>query len=287
MYNESAMIMMLNTLTSTHPGSGTELSFVDLPIQREGHTGFPKIDASTLKGCLRYAVSEKNTKQKEKIDRIFGAPDKGDFASAVSVTDARLFFFLDYKLAVGNDISCIWKPEAGSVSDSGHLVQMINGKEMIMLEDYTYKVKKDEGFSRFMKVIAGFLPGETLTKDLIPERAVLLEDDDFANFVKFSTEVNTRIKINSETGTVDGTALFTEEFLPPECVFYSLVFFVKEHKSQVKDKTSDWTDGEQVRREFLALFPGGTIQIGADSTLGKGLVAVSLRKGENDDGACS
>ena len=136
-------------------------------------------------------------------------------------------------------------------------------------------------------MIAGFLPGETLTKDLIPERAVLLEDDDFANFVKFSTEVNTRIKINSETGTVDGTALFTEEFLPPECVFYSLVFFVKEHKSQVKDKTSDWTDGEQVRREFLALFPGGTIQIGADSTLGKGLVAVSLRKGENDDGACS
>lgn len=112
--------------------------------------------------------------------------------SAVSVTDARLLFFpvksvkgiwgwvtcpsvlkrffLDYKLAVGNDISCIWKPEAGSVSDSGHLVQMINGKEMIMLEDYTYKVKKDEGFSRFMKVIAGFLPGETLTKDLIPER---------------------------------------------------------------------------------------------------------------------
>lgn len=43
MYHNSAMIMTLNTLTSTHPGSGTELSFVDLPIQREGHTGYPKI----------------------------------------------------------------------------------------------------------------------------------------------------------------------------------------------------------------------------------------------------
>ncbi len=41
--------------TPLHAGSGSELGVVDLPIQRERHTNHPKIEASTLKGCLREA----------------------------------------------------------------------------------------------------------------------------------------------------------------------------------------------------------------------------------------
>ena len=44
--------------TPLHAGSGTELGIVDLPIQRERHTGFPKIEASGLKGCIREAFEE-------------------------------------------------------------------------------------------------------------------------------------------------------------------------------------------------------------------------------------
>ena len=40
--------------TPLHVGSGTELGIIDLPIQRERHTGFPKIEASGLKGCIYF-----------------------------------------------------------------------------------------------------------------------------------------------------------------------------------------------------------------------------------------
>jgi CRISPR-associated protein Cmr4 len=55
--------------TPLHPGSGGEVTgLVDLPIQRERHTNFPKIEASGLKGCIREAFSslvELNTSQKQ------------------------------------------------------------------------------------------------------------------------------------------------------------------------------------------------------------------------------
>ena len=45
--------------TPLHAGSGDALGVVDLPIQRERHTGFPKIEASSLKGALRESFEEK------------------------------------------------------------------------------------------------------------------------------------------------------------------------------------------------------------------------------------
>ncbi len=43
--------------TPLHMGTGTELGVVDLPIQREKHTGFPKGEASSIKGTFR-SISE-------------------------------------------------------------------------------------------------------------------------------------------------------------------------------------------------------------------------------------
>ena len=44
--------------TPLHAGSGSELGIVDLPIQRERHTDFPKIEGSSLKGGIREAFEE-------------------------------------------------------------------------------------------------------------------------------------------------------------------------------------------------------------------------------------
>jgi CRISPR-associated protein Cmr4 len=55
--------------TPLHPGSGGDSSgLVDLPIQRERYTNYPKIEASGLKGCIREAFYsfidlDKNQKQ--------------------------------------------------------------------------------------------------------------------------------------------------------------------------------------------------------------------------------
>lgn len=45
--------------TPLHAGSGDELGVIDLPIQREKHTNFPKVEASSLKGALRESFESK------------------------------------------------------------------------------------------------------------------------------------------------------------------------------------------------------------------------------------
>jgi CRISPR-associated protein Cmr4 len=62
MFKKSKLFFIIAE-TPLHPGSGGEVTgLVDLPIQRERHTNFPKIEASGLKGCIREAF-ENSSKQ--------------------------------------------------------------------------------------------------------------------------------------------------------------------------------------------------------------------------------
>jgi len=115
--------------TPLHAGSGSDLGIVDLPIQRERHTGFPKLEASGLKGALResleYSILKHLQKNEEgeytnkgeirsklkNLNKIFGYDDGAlrgfskedmkalfdeknrDFAGCIGFTDARLLLF--------------------------------------------------------------------------------------------------------------------------------------------------------------------------------------------------
>ncbi|DAB30027.1 MAG TPA: type III-B CRISPR module RAMP protein Cmr4, partial [Sulfurimonas sp. UBA12504] len=97
----------IKVLTPLHAGSGSDLGVVDLPIQRESHTSFPKIEASSLKGAIRSAFENKAKTDDEKINihRIFGCDDcekqfpnpfnkeNKDFAGVLGFSDARILFF--------------------------------------------------------------------------------------------------------------------------------------------------------------------------------------------------
>jgi len=99
--------MFLTTETPLHAGSGSDLGIVDLPIQRERHTGFPKIEASSLKGALResfeginkeFEVSSKpiqiNGKAENKdLHLVFGPEGDDAHAGAIGFSDARLLLF--------------------------------------------------------------------------------------------------------------------------------------------------------------------------------------------------
>ena len=50
---KQAKPLFLIVETPLHAGSGTDLGIVDLPIQREKHTDYPKVEASGLKGAIR------------------------------------------------------------------------------------------------------------------------------------------------------------------------------------------------------------------------------------------
>ena len=105
-----------------HAGSGDDLGIVDLPIQRERHTSFPKIESSSLKGALREAFETAVDSQKfnnwddddVKIHRFFGYDDgslksdgeespkrklesnfkdASDYAGCLAFTDARTLLF--------------------------------------------------------------------------------------------------------------------------------------------------------------------------------------------------
>lgn len=60
--------------TPTHVGSGSDLGIVDLPIQRERHTKFPKFEGSSVKGAIREAF-ERELDSKNKEYKTIGAPE--------------------------------------------------------------------------------------------------------------------------------------------------------------------------------------------------------------------
>ncbi len=101
--------------TPLHAGSGDALGVVDLPIQRERHTGFPKIEASSLKGALRESFEENDKEieinnQKIKVNELdpkgkfpihvsnlFGPEEEeareNPHSGAIGFTDGRLLLF--------------------------------------------------------------------------------------------------------------------------------------------------------------------------------------------------
>ena len=56
--------------TPLHAGSGDSLGVVDLPIQRERHTSFPKIEGSSLKGAIRQAFEDLSTPENNEYKLI-------------------------------------------------------------------------------------------------------------------------------------------------------------------------------------------------------------------------
>ena len=115
---KSAKPIFLIVETPLHAGSGSDLGIVDLPIQREKHTDYPKIEASSLKGGIREAFSTqpnlaqlekswntpalgrcwniqsvKDCDYKETIKLAFGPEDGDLYAGSLGFTDARLFLF--------------------------------------------------------------------------------------------------------------------------------------------------------------------------------------------------
>ncbi|WP_234032857.1 type III-B CRISPR module RAMP protein Cmr4 [Paenibacillus faecalis] len=308
-------VLFLNVLTSLHAGGGSELGIVDLPIQREGHTGFPKIESSSLKGSLRNAIESSSDISEYTVAQIFGSEDPEDiFASAVAFSDVRLLFF-PVRSAKGvfafvtcpmvlrrffNDMELGEMPELSKPFDLSNypvvtataksdLVISTDGECKVMLEEYVYSVtvekNTDDAFSEFLDQLLKFLPSNELLKSQLKSHAILVSDDDFADFVQLSTEVVTRIKIDNSSGTVSGQALFNEEYLPPESIMYSVVFISDAYRSQKETgRTAHHSkNAEEIASELEKCIPP-VFQIGANQTLGKGFVASKLVSGGVENG---
>jgi CRISPR-associated protein Cmr4 len=314
--------LFLTCETPLHAGSGDALGIVDLPIQRERHTSFPKIEASSLKGALREAFEEKYITSNPKRDhpnifKLFG-PEDGDLnAGALGFTDARLLLFPvkslkgvfawitcpkalrqfseDLKLAklpgIEGTISTPDK-KAVALSDSNSLA--FGGH--FVLEEYTFEKAPKPDLKIELKDLGKWLadnlfdPG-SFWHDKAQKDILILSDSDFRDFVNLSTEVITRIKINNETGTVQQGALFTEEYLPAESILYSLVLASPEFLTSIQVNERDERGEKKHRRPekadaVIKLFADNLntiIQLGGNSTLGKGILRTKLLSPSNSD----
>jgi CRISPR-associated protein Cmr4 len=264
MYETSKPLFLL-TETPLHAGSGDDLGVVDLPIQRERHTQFPKVEASSLKGAIRQSFERCYPNSSEtaaagnyfnqQIDALFGPEDAGNdgHAGALAFTDARLLLFpvksmkgvfawitcprvlekLKHDLELTGTSGLSSLPAAGTVPENCQL--LING-DNIVLEEFAFKAKTDRSCS----VMAAWFSEHLLDnrfdywKTKMKTDLVVLTDDDFTDFVQLSTEVITRIKIDNNTGTVADGALFSEEYLPAESILYSLVFAARQFMDDAK-----------------------------------------------------
>ncbi len=99
MNRENCSIISFYAISPIHAGSGASVATVDLPIQRERHTGFPHIQASGVKGAMRDHFRQNNG-DKVKINQIFGSDEqdnwdekKESLPGLISVSDAKLLAF--------------------------------------------------------------------------------------------------------------------------------------------------------------------------------------------------
>ncbi len=245
---KQAKPLFLIVETPLHAGSGSDLGIVDLPIQREKHTDYPKIEASGLKGSIREIFSAEGDESQIKL--VFG-PEEGDLhAGALGFTDVRLLLF-PVKSVKGvfawvtcpavlerfkHDLS-ICQPRIDFVdnlprgntvtSNSGLIVKDEENDKKIVLEEYTFTVKSNNECDAVAEWIAeNVLPSDDPSydywRDKVKRDLVVLSDDDFRDFVMLSTEVIARTKIDSKTGTVATGALWYEEYLPTDSILYSL-----------------------------------------------------------------
>jgi CRISPR-associated protein Cmr4 len=300
----SNALLFLHAHTPLHPGSGTALGFVDLPIQRERHTQWPVIAGSALKGILRDACREKErsnydgsrrraNEEAPNLTAVFGPgqiDDSSSHAGALTVTDARILAFpvrsprgvfawvtcpavlerlsRDAKLAgqtvTGLPLS-LGTGEA-ACKEGGPL--LLEGGSLL-LEEFEFKRKASA--DELAGWIARCAVGDEPTSLRIKSHLAVIPDNEFTHFVRYATEVTARIGLDHDTKTVKEGALFYEEFLPAETIFYALVLATGSRK-----KGKDMKAVEVLAYLDKNLPP--FLQVGADETIGKGICACNLSR---------
>lgn len=301
---EAARMMYVYVETPLHAGTGRSVGAVDLPIQRERVTGYPIVQSSSVKGQLR-AIARSKKVTGELDDKVYKAmfgPEAGENASehagALSPGDAKLLLFPVRSLAgvfawttslevlerFRRDLMSLpgaqalpWNLPAGS--EIGETAVWVNGKECVasnkvVLEEFAFDPVQTQ--TEFVKVMGSWLATNALPqtaeytywRESLPKRLVILNNSAFRDFTQFATEVQTHVKLNPKTKTVDGTALWTEESLPADTLMYAPL-------CATQSRNGISLSGNDMLKN-LADLSITRMQLGGDETTGRGMVSVRM-----------
>ncbi len=279
-------LLTLYTRTPLHVGSGTSVDVVDLPIMRERITGFPVIPSTSLKGVLREASRQKLGEDKTRL--LFGEDRRpnekesvASHAGCVQIIEAKLLAFPVRSLA--GCFAWLTCPvvlrrfqrdteipvNIPATLEAEHVIAgsdlLVPGRNEVVIEEYALTLQPGVALTAAAETARGMqnLTMDSLWQDSITKRLAIIHDENFQHFVTTCTEVVARIAINPGTRTNTGGALFNQENVPCEALFYSVLHVLPSRKPG--------SNGDP--NQYLADLLSGAhvIQIGGDETTGHGL----------------
>lgn len=285
-------ILHLFTRTPMHIGAGASVGAIDLPVVRERHTKFPVIPGSSLKGVLAdlwegELDGDGDPKRGAEAEWLFGAEDaKAAAAGALLIGEGRLLAFpvrsargafawltcplalARFSRALGGSLDV---PEAIPDDECLSSVELALSDEKVVLEEYCFK-RVGHPPSDTAKALLAAMPDDPVWSQL-PHHLVILSDGLMSFFAENACEVANRIRINDLTGTVDSGALFNQENVPSECMFFSVVNAQRGRGADHRNKQP----AEALDALIKAVSANGsTLQVGGDETTGLGWCSVSF-----------
>jgi CRISPR-associated protein Cmr4 len=252
-------LIFWQALTPVHPGTGQDSSSpIDLPVAREAATGFPVIPASSLKGVLR------DGREDEESQRIFGSTEQ---MGELTLTDARLlllpvrsyagtFALLTCPLVLQRlerDAAALGKalnlPKAHVTGEQALAGSAIQHEGKVILEDLDLSVSGSS--DELAKALSRAVFGQE--EAYLVERFALVSNDVFSYFCHNGLELIARVRLKSESKTVESGALWYEEAIPAEAIFSSFAL-------------------AKQAQHFSVLSQSPYLQIGGQASVGRGLL---------------
>jgi len=286
-------LIFLRALTPVHVGVGRGGEIVDLSIQRD-EFGFPCIWSSSFKGSLRANITRVVDENEKPCVKVVFGPEPGssevsEYSSALSIVDAKLLLipvrslrgvwiyatsphllsYLDkYLEAVkGQSLSQLQNISIGVTSRSDIFV---DGSKAVLNEELI-ELKVEQGLE--LKLFKDILPKELL--DRVSRRGlVILDDDVMKALVNRSMLIQYRVRLKSETKTVE-EGPWSEEYLPEETILVS-AFVGRQVAKEVLDRTRCSMQSNVCSwvKQILASKLRGRIWLGGKETLGRGFMEI-------------
>ena len=142
----------------------------------------------------------------------------------------------------------------------------------LVLEEYTFKHKSGDNLLGDASGHFAKLPLGDPVLASIKDHLVILSDGMMSFFAQNACEVAQHVRINDETGTAEGGALFNQENVPSETLFYSIINAFKERTPKGQDRTPD----KALDTFRTKVDEAGIFQFGGDASTGLGYCTVKL-----------
>lgn len=293
--------LVLYAETALHPGIGQVMGPIDLPVQRERHTGLPVIYGHGLKGSLRalaeldaedtatHPTPEAREEARKKIDEVFGPPAESDLVQGTLVVGEALPLAIPLRAAGGQVFVWATCPlllerferrtgQTATIPTVSSERVVWSGNTDLVIEDLAFTRVDGQSPPDLTRWLPPMMPAVASAQQEVTARTVVLDDGDFVHMVRHALPVVARVKLTAGKTTAvwknplndqeEKGHLWAQEIVPADSIFYAPVRDVERPGS-----------GGAVDYLRVLLDRRSVVQIGGDETVGLGWCWIGLHDG--------